>query len=378
MFAKRIICVLLSVVLIMLTACSGEDKNDNAQQSPPVTENISISGVWLTCYDLSKMLADGTETTYTEKVQEMLDKCMAQGLDTVFFQARPFADALYKSAYFPVSEYACSSSGKAPDFDPLEIFILLAHERNIEVHAWINPFRISYETSENKLPENCIAKNADYKDFVVYTSAGVYLDPSSLEAQSLVLSGVREILSGYSVDGIHIDDYFYPTTDKTFDEESYNNYRQSGGKLKLDKWRRENINALVSAIYDVVHSYSGVIFSISPCADIDKNRNQLYADVELWLKKDGYADLIIPQIYFGFEHESMPFETVAEKWAGLKRSDNVSLACGLAVYKQNAVDDLAGEGSGEWLKRNDIIERQKLSISSFGYCGYVLFSYADL
>ncbi len=378
MLIKRLSCILLCCVLLLLTACSGGSETDNKTDSQSETITHEMCGVWLTCYDLSHMLADGTEDAYKEKVHEVLDKCLAININTVFFQVRPFADSFYQSAYFPVSEYMLSSSGKCPDFDPLEIFVLLAHERDIEVHAWINPYRISYETSADKLSENSVARNDNYKNSIVYTNAGVYFDPSSLEAQALVLSGVREILSNYSVDGIHIDDYFYPTTDESFDDESYKNYRNSGGKLQLAKWRRENVNALVSAIYTLVHSYNGVIFSISPCADISKNRNQLYADVELWLEKEGYADLIIPQIYFGFEHDDMPFEKVAARWSKLKRSDNVFLACGLALYKQGIADDLAGSGVNEWITHNDILERQKQYIKNLDYCGYVLFSYSDL
>ncbi len=378
MVVKRVVCILLCFLFLLFTACSGESKPDDTEDSQQSAENLEICGVWLTCYELSAMLSEGTEEAYTEHVVKMLDKCTQAGINTVFFQVRPFADAVYPSAYFPVSEYALSSSGDVPGFDPFEIFISLAHEKNISVHAWINPYRVSYKTSEKELPENSIARNEKYKNFVVYTPVGVYLDPSSLEAQALVLSGVREILSGYSVDGIHIDDYFYPTTDKSFDEESFNTYRKGGGRLKLDKWRRENVNALVSAIYSIVHTYNGVIFSISPSADISKNRNQLYADVELWLKKDGYADLIIPQIYFGFEHEKMPFEEIAEKWSKLRHSDTVSLACGLAPYKQGTVDDLAGAGYDEWVTNSNIIERQKQYIRSLDYCGYVLFSYSDI
>lgn len=373
---KRILIILLCGLFVFLTACDNPKNYENKNESTPITKSeLTVRGVWLTCYELSSMLKSGKKSDYIENVNEMLNKCDAKELNTIFIHVRPFGDSVYPSAIFPLSKHVMSSSGSEPKFDVLETFISLAHERDYEVHAWINPYRISYDTDVDKLPSNSMAKNEKIRDAVVQTSSGFFFDPSSDTAHKLILGGVREVLENYDVDGIHIDDYFYPTTDKSFDEDSYKSYCDIGGKLDLKQWRTENVNALVASIYALVHQYDGKIFSISPAGDIDKNINEYYADVKLWMRSEGFADIIIPQIYFGFKNEKMPFEKVARQWGDLKRNDSVRLMCGLALYKQGDVDEFAGSGANEWITDKEIIERQQESIRTKGFCGYVLFSY---
>ena len=375
---KCVFSILSFLLILLLSACHTEKVPDESIKPQDAPKQPDICGVWLSCYELSHMLRSGSEDEFRAEIGSVLGRCIESGINNVFIQVRPFADSVYPSDIYPASEYIISSLGEIPEFDVLEVFVELAHAEDISVHAWINPYRISYKTKASELSSNSIALNGEYKDGVVFTSVGVYLDPSSIQNQSLVLSGVREILDNYDVDGIHIDDYFYPVTDESFDESSYSDYCEKGGRMSLAQWRRENDNCLVSSIYSLVHSYEGKLFSISPAGDIDKNRNVYYADVKLWLSEEGYADLIIPQIYFGFEHEDKPFEKIAKKWLSLKRADGVRLACGLALYKQGAEDELAGKASKEWIDNSDVIERQIEYVNSSDYCGYVLFSYGDL
>ncbi len=373
---KSTLIILLCCVFVFLSACNESQRHEDDSKSPPVTKSeLTIRGVWLTCYELSAMLKSGKKSDFIKSVNKMLDECDEKELNTIFIHVRPFADSIYPSDIYPLSKYVLSSSGKKPDFDVLETFILLAHERSYTVHAWINPYRISYDSDLSKLPSDSIAKKETVKEAAVQISSGVFLDPSSDISRKLILDGVREILDNYEVDGIHIDDYFYPTTDKSFDAQSYKSYCDIGGKLDLKKWRTENVNALVASLYSTVHLYDGKVFSISPAADIDKNLNEYYADVKLWMRSEGFADIIIPQIYFGFKNEKMPFEKVAEEWGNLKRNDSVRLVCGLALYKQGNEDEFAGSGAREWITDKDIIERQKESVRTKGFCGYVLFSY---
>ena len=218
-----------------------------------------------------------------------------------------------------------------------------------------------------------------YKNSVICTDVGIYLNPCSADSRSLVLSGIREILENYNVSGIHIDDYFYPLTEEPFDKPQYSEYCKQGGKLDYAQWCRENVNSLVSSIYSLVHSYGNdLVFSISPAGDIDKNYSSYYADTELWLREKGYADVIIPQIYFGFEHTAMPFETVAYNWLMIERAEGVSIWCGLAAYKQGTTDEFAGNGSREWVNNSDVIERQIKYVDSSAFSGYVLFSYENI
>ncbi len=372
---KKILFVILSISLL-LSACSNEADKQHNNETQPLTEQTAdeppVSAVWLSCYELSSMLNDGTEESFIGQVETVTEKCTANGINTVFLQVRPFCDAFYPSDIFKWSDYALDKNGNVPDYDPLEIFISAAHDAGIELHAWINPYRISYD--ENFVPDEFLA------DFSVSCSQGVYLAPSRLESQKTVLDGVREILEKYDVDGIHIDDYFYPVKDKSFDSEEYGSYRESGGKLSLSDWRRSNVNSLVGAMYSLVHSIKpNAVFSISPAADIGKNKHTFYADVELWCRQSGYCDWMIPQIYFGFEHLLKPFEKVAAGWEKLKKADDVKLICGLASYKQNKKDESAGTGINEWIDNQDIISRQKdYVLKSEAWQGYSLFSYSFL
>lgn len=367
---KRTIIFLLCCILVLLSACDKSQNNEEINE-PLIKSELTLRGVWLTCYELSAMLKSGKETDFIKNVNTMLDKCDAKDLNTIFVHVRPFGDSVYPSAIFPLSKYVLSSSGNKPQFDVLETLITLAKKRDFSVHAWINPYRISYSGEL----DNSIVNNKSVKEAIIQTSTGFFLDPSSDVTRKLILDGAREVLDNYEVDGIHIDDYFYPTTDKSFDDISYKSYCSAGGNLDLKQWRTQNVNALVASLYSLVHQYKDKVFSISPAADIDKNLNEYYADVKLWMRSEGFADIIIPQIYFGFKNEKMPFEKVADEWGALKRNDSVRLICGLALYKYGKEDEFAGNGKNEWLTDKDIIVRQKEYIRTKGFCGYVLFSY---
>lgn len=372
----RIILLCLCALSCLFSGC-GQTENKPGTDNEVSESTADFKGVWLTCYELKNMLSGGSEEAFSEKVENMMKRCVENEINAVFIQVRPFCDSVYTSAYFPVSDYALSSDGKQPEFDVLEKFIEISKNYNIDVHAWINPFRISYESDLNSLPKSSIALSGKYD--IAVLKEGIYLDPSSLNNQKLIIDGIREILDKYKVDGIHIDDYFYPVTDEKFDADIYDKYKENGGKLRFNDWRRENINSLVSSVYSLVHSYSDeLIFSISPSGDIKKNYSVHYADVELWLEKKGFADMIIPQLYYGFENQTMPFEKVANKWLKLKRAEDVQFICGLALYKQGEIDDMAGSGVNEWIENSNVIERQKSFVAESEFDGYALFSISDI
>ncbi|MBR4050998.1 MAG: family 10 glycosylhydrolase [Clostridia bacterium] len=317
------------------------------------------------------MFKKGTKEYFSDKITEVFELCNDKNINTLFVQVRPFCDSFYPSDLFEWSDFAKSSSGKTPDFDPLEIIVDIADDYGVSVHAWINPYRVSY-SSDFDIKQSI-------SSFAFSCDKGVFLDPSSVEAQKLVLDGVREILENYNVDGIHIDDYFYPLTKENFDENSFKAYRDSGGKLSKNNWRRENVNSLVAAMYSLVHSVKPeAVFSISPAGDIRKNKLSHYADVELWCSHNGYADWIVPQIYYGFEHETMPFEDTAGDWLKLAENGSVKMICGLASYKLGQPDKGAGSGENEWVFGSDIIRRQTEFVRNIGYDGYALFSYSSV
>ena len=185
---------------------------------------------------------------------------------------------------------------------------------------------------------------------------------------------MSEILAGYDVDGIHIDDYFYPTTAESFDAAAF---KHAGAKNRA-VWRTENINQLVCAMYDTVKSCDRTrIFSVSPTGSIADNEQEQYADVRLWCSESGYLDWIIPQLYFGFFHETYPFAETAEEWRGIVTNDEISLMLGIATYKVGEYDDFAGAGAKEWTTDTLIPARQILFADEIeGVEGVVLFSSA--
>ena len=208
---------------------------------------------------------------------------------------------------------------------------------------------------------------------MVYADGGMYYSPASPSAQRLVLDGVREIVRNYDVDGIHIDDYFYPSTDKKIDASFYKQYKDGGGKLSLDEWRLDTVSAFVAQMYTTVKSEnSDCIFSVSPAGNINNNYKQQYADVRLWCSRRGYADWIIPQLYYGFENDKLSFDKALSQWQSLNTIGAVRMIYGIAAYKVNDSDD-------EWQAGSGIIDRQLELVRESDSCyGAAFFSYSSL
>ena len=249
----------------------------------------------------------------------------------------------------------------------------------------INPYRVLTSSGDiNAVDKDSPAykwlnDNSKTNDVNVCFYNGIYLNPAEAEVRKLILDGVREIISKYKVDGIHFDDYFYPTTDSNFDEASYSKYMSAvSSPLSLEDWRRENVNALISGCYSAVKSYNkNIVFSVSPAASIEKDYNNYYADVEKWAQ-GGYLDALIPQIYFGFEHtdKNFRFEKLLDDWYKICANTDTKLLIGLAPYKIGLSNSADGD---EWSKKTDILSREvRLIYDEKKADGYVFFSYSTL
>ncbi len=356
--------------------------NDNVIASMKDTTNVThspvqnsqkeseIHGVWLAIYEIAPKGKSTGETEYQKKVDAMMENLEKISTTDIFVQVRANCDSIYPSEYFKV--YSPFEKDGKILFDALKIIINSAHEHKIKIHAWINPYRIS---STDGVSENDPIFKSVEKSDVYENNKKAYLKPSSERARKLVLNGIRELLN-YEIDGVHIDDYFYPTNSEDIDKSEYTAYKNAGGTLTLADWRRANVNSLVSSIYSLVKSAQGnKIFSISPGGDINKNYNTLYADVELWCSTAGYADMIIPQIYFGFENETQPYKKCLDRWVSIKKSSSVKLVIGLAIYKSNQTDEYAGSGKDEWKNSDDIIKREVEYLRQKNCNGFALFSY---
>lgn len=354
-----------------------------AQSTSASSVSDELRGIWISCYDHISA-AGKTKEEYKSATDKMFKSIKDFGLNTAFVHLRAFSDAFYKSDIYPYSSYIAGTEGANLPFDPFDVMLESADKYGISVHGWINPFRVSTKKDpsllSSKNPAKAIIDSGNADGEICILSNGIYYNPSCPSNHERIIDGVREIISKYDIDGIHIDDYFYPSTDSSIDKKQYSLYKSEGGTLSLSDWRRNSVNAFVSSLYSAVKSAdSSLIFSISPAAQLDKNRSEYYADCELWLSRTGYADLIIPQIYFGFEHETLDFSSLLKKWSSLSRASGVKLACGIAAYKCAVKDQYAGSGSAEWQNNTDILARQLKAIrNNKSYSGFVVFSYQDL
>lgn len=395
---RRFFCCLLGAACLFccLSACTAGGGNADSTSAPQsidtsdttaTLQSTALTGpiyaIWISYYELPKAI-NVTVETYEEQAQQMCKAIADAGLNTVFLHVRPFADAIYPSAIFPWSAKLGGAQGEDPGYDPLQIFIDAAHANGLTLHAWLNPFRVSAENNLEKLnnlhPARVILEDSSKEnDSLVYrTESGIYFNPAAAEVQKLVLDGVKEILDHYAVDGIHIDDYFYPTTDSAIDQKEYAAYKKAGGSLSLADWRCENIHTFVAALYAAAHT-RGKQMSISPGGNISRNKTQYCADAAQWLQNPGYADFIIPQLYFGFLHETLPFAQTAQAWRKLCGRTNTALVWGLAAYKIGQTDENAGSGAQEWVDSKDLLARQLKLIQDWDEtAGFALFSFAYL
>ncbi len=337
-------------------------------------------GFWITYLEYMSILKNKSESSFAKSVGEYFDNISGLGFNTVYVQVRAFGDAYYDSELFPAGEQYNGTIGSGSGFDALEIMVKAAHERGLSVHAWVNPMRLMTSAQIENISGKYQIKNwYDSKNgtYIVKSGDRWYLNPAYDEVTELIADGISEIVSGYDVDGIQIDDYFYPTAAEDFDKAAYS---ASGTVLSLSDWRLENVNRLVKKLYKAVHSAnSTAVFGISPQGSIE-NDYKAFADVRTWCLQSGYCDYILPQVYFGFDNAALPYADVISEWSGMVKNSNVKLVIGLAAYKIGVTDNYAGaKGKNEWTENNDIISRQmKLAETLGNYGGVALYRYESV
>lgn len=354
-------------------------------------ENEYLRGVWLSSVkNLDFPSKPGLSKKELEReLDDVVSTCESGGINAIFFQVRPCADALYKSEIFPWSAVLSGEQGKAPDgdFDPLAYLIKKAHARGIEVHAWLNPYRIGKEEGGADSVINSLAdsnpakKHPEY--YTVCSDGGVYFNPALPQVRQLIISGVEEIVSGYDVDGIHFDDYFYPYGVSDYpDSEEYETY---GAEFSdIADFRRNNVNMLISDVSAAVHKIKpNVRFGVSPFGIWDNKKDNpdgsdtrgmssyrsIFADSKAWVE-NGWVDYICPQLYWAFETPAAPFDKLVAWWSDLCGKSDVELYVGHALYKlgtgETGFDDVSQ------------ISRQLDLCRQSGVCGSVFFRYQTL
>lgn len=355
-----------------------------SSESASPTKSTAPSGefcaVWISYLDLETMLKGKDQAAAKSAINKAFDKVTALSMNAVIVQVRPFADALYESEYFPWSRVLTGTQGKDPGYDPLKLMVSSAHARDLEIHVWINPYRVLTSTNYSNLSRDHIARewNDEGNDYTVAVDGkGIFFNPARKQVRNLIVNGVTELVENYDIDGIHYDDYFYPTTDASFDKKAYSEYKEGGGSKSLSSWRMDNVNKLIAQTYDAVKSVDpSVKFGVSPNGNIDQNYSTLYADVKTWCKNEGYIDYIMPQLYYGFENASCPYEKTLKAWNDMITVKSIKLYPGLAVYKIGTTDQWAGSGSQEWTETTTMLRRQVATARDYSkYGGFALYRY---
>lgn len=343
----------------------------NSDDSEYQTLNYSeVKGIWISYIELAGLQSD-TEISFRSSIANVFDNCITFGINTVYVHVRSHGDAYYESELFPRTSYLGGS------YDPLPIMIDEAHKRGISFQAWINPLRCcSVEDISREQGYPIYGWESDHTK-LVEVNGNYYLNPAYDDVIELISSGAAEIVNKYDVDGIHIDDYFYPTTDESFDSEAF----QASPYNDLAEFRFANCDKLVSSIYSVVKTAnSKAIFGVSPQGNYQNNYTYMYADVEKWCTQSGYLDYIMPQLYFGFDNEAQPFSDVLRQWDSLASKGKVPLIVGLSPSKLGREDSYGGEeGRYEWINDQDILKRQFIEAAeAVSYGGICLYSYNSI
>ena len=349
---QRAVCLLAVCLLLVQTGML----TVLAAPVASVIRSDELRGVWISYLDWEKMPAD--QEAFKREVDKMLDRCVELKMNAVFVHVRPDADAMYPSSY--------------------------------RVTGYHNTWE---QVSEQNPAKKWLTDGNPSNDrWVLKQNGAYYFNPAIPQVRELIINGVREIAQKYTVDGIHFDDYFYPEVDNSNESRWFDKpeYDASGSSLSIAQWRRENVNELIRGVYHAVkEARPSAQFGISPEGYVEHLRsdNRLFADVDVWLSHDGYVDYIMPQIYWGFEHQlsngspaPFAFENNLKTWISLVKRGHAKLYIGLAMYKagSNARDNT---GIPEWKRYDDIISRQveagRASGSVSGYCFYEYSSFQD-
>ncbi len=349
-----------------------------------------MRAMWVSFLEFERMDLS-TEALAREAFTQVFSECAQLGLNTVILHVRPMGDALYESTLFPYSHFLTGTQGQDPGYDPLALMIEAAHSLGLRFEAWINPYRVQHAVAgPETLSENSPA--VMHPEWAREVSGYMWLDPGLPEVRQFLAQGIVEIVQNYDVDGIHFDDYFYPeflgddAADTAFDADSYAQY---GGNMGLAEWRRDNINRMMSQSYAAVKAANpSVSFGVSVQGNNENNYATMYADVQHWMSTDGYTDYVMPQLYWGFGHETQSgrtdyaFDNISATWASFVRSENVRLYAGLATYRIGMLQadgtrtDFGGNGYGdnsEWESGETMAQQVSHLRGVPGFSGFALF-----
>lgn len=312
---------------------------------------------------------------------KLLDTAKALNFNAVFVQVRPAGDAFYPSNYEPWSQWLTGTQGRDPGYDVLRFLVDEAHKRDLEFHAWFNPYRASLDTDRSNLAVNHPARR--HPGWAVSYGGELWYDPGLPQVRDLATTVIMDVVGRYDIDGVHLDDYFYPYPESgDFPDDA--SYRAYGAGMSRAAWRRHNIDVLVQGLSQRIHQAKPwVKFGISPFgvwrnASTDsagsatsglQSYDDIYADTRGWIQK-GWLDYVVPQLYWPVGDPRADYTTLASWWARQVKGTPVQLYIGQAAYR-------VGE-EGPWRRPGELSGHLSLDDRLPQIRGEVFFSAADL
>ena len=347
---------------------------------------IAFRGAWIATVaniDWPTPAAVGNDSLQKAEMTWLLDSLASLGINAVIFQVRPTADALYYSEYEPTSHWLMGTQSDSLTYDPLEWTIEEAHKRNMEVHVWLNPYRVNLAKTDTSIiaPNHIFRQHPEW--FWCYAKQW-YFDPGLEVTREWICTTVQDIVYRYDIQAIHMDDYFYPypqgkqalPDSKTFE-------RFPRGFDNIADWRRNNVNLAIQAICRTIKECKPEVeFGISPFgvwrnADVDStgsatkagitNYDDLYADIRLWIK-NGWIDYVLPQLYWEIGKKVADYEVLAHWWSNEVKGTNCKLYIGMAPYRLENASPKTPWGVGNEIGRQMELNRTIEEIS--GECFY--------
>ncbi len=380
----RVFRYIVTIVLCSLSLCT-------------LKAEIGFRGAWIaTVANIDWPSAEAVGNTEMQQAEMvfLLDSLQSLGINAIIFQVRPTADALYYSEYEPVSHWLTGKQGewgeeskaesqKSKAWDPLEWTIFQAHKRGMEVHVWLNPYRVNLAKTDTSMisADHIFRRHPEW--FWEYNKQW-YFDPALPETREWICTIVQDIVSRYDIQAVHMDDYFYPypVGGKPLpDSASFE--RSPRGFADIGDWRRNNVNLAIQAISRTIKECKdSVEFGISPFgvwrnASVDStgsatragitNYDDLYADIRLWIKQ-GWIDYVLPQLYWEIGKKVADYEVLAHWWANEVRGTKCKLYVGMAPYRLENASKKTPWGQGNEISRQMRLNRTIPEIT--GECFY--------
>ena len=351
-----------------------------------VRAEISFRGAWIATVaniDWPSVEAVGDKEKQQAEMVWILDSLASLGINAVIFQVRPTADALYYSKYEPTSHWLMGTQGDSLTWDPLEWTIEEAHKRNMEVHVWLNPYRVNLaKTDTSEICADHIWRQ--HPEWFWCYAKQWYFDPGLPITREWICTIVQDIVNRYDIQAIHMDDYFYPYPQGKQplpDMKTFEHFPR--GFTDIRDWRRDNVNMAIQAISQTIKECKPEVeFGISPFgvwrnADVDStgsatkagitNYDDLYADIRLWIR-EGWIDYVLPQLYWEIGKKVADYEVLAHWWANEVKGTKCKLYIGMAPYRLEGASPKTPWGSGNEIGRQMKLNRTIPEIS--GECFY--------